>query len=338
LRETLFGFALLLVARNLLAVLWSGILFMKIIFMGTPPFAVQQLRSLINAGHELIAVVSRIDKPAGRGRTLAEPAVKIAARELGLPVLQPKRVREPAVVDQLRALKPDAIVVAAYGQILPKDILTLPRYGCINIHASLLPAYRGAAPINWAIINNDRETGITIMRMDEGMDTGDILLQERLPIEPGDTTGSLTEKLSLLGAELIARALPLIASGELMARPQDASKATMAPLLKKEDGLVDWTRSATDIHNRVRGFSPWPGAYSFLEGKTVKIISSEPVSGTGEPGVLYEKDKHTLEIGTGSGLLRIKSIQPEGKKPMAAEDFLRGHRGVAGKKFERRPE
>jgi len=301
--------------------------------MGTPQFAVPPLRALAAAGHELVGVVTRIDKPAGRGRALAEPPVKRAALEMGLAVFQPKRVREPEFIDRLRTMDLDAIVVAAYGQILPKDVLALPRFGCINIHASLLPAYRGAAPINWAIIRNDQETGNSIMLMDEGMDTGAVLMQERIPIAPDDTAGTLTEKLSGLGARMITEALPLVQSGKLALISQDGSLATMAPLLKKSDGLIDWGLTAAEIHNRVRGLSPWPGAYSFLDNKLVKVIASEVSVGSGEPGMLYEKDKNTLEAGTGSGMLRILALQPEGKKPMAAAEFLRGHRGIEGKRL-----
>ena len=301
--------------------------------MGTPQFAVQPLRALAAAGHEIAGVVTRTDKPAGRGRILAAPPVKRVARDLGIAVYQPRRVRDPEFIELLRKIEPEAIVVAAYGQLLPREILTLPKFGCINIHASLLPAYRGAAPINWAIIRNERETGNTIMLMDEGMDTGAILMQESIPIGPEDTAGALTEKLSSLGAKLITRALPLIAAGKLVPLAQDASKATMAPLLKKGDGLVDWKLPAAEIHNRVRGLSPWPGAYCFLDGKMVKIIKTEVIDGAGEPGTLYEKDKNTLGAGTGSGILRILSLQPEGGKPMTAGEFMRGHRGIAGKKF-----
>jgi methionyl-tRNA formyltransferase len=306
---------------------------MKLIYMGTPQFAVQPLRALAEAGHEVLGVVTRIDKPAGRGRSLTAPPVKTASAEMNLPVYQPKRVREPAFIEQLRTIGPEVIVVAAYGQILPKEILTLPKYGCINIHASLLPLYRGAAPINWAIIRGEQETGITIMQMDEGMDTGAVLLQERVPIDATDTTGTLLVKLSSLGAKLITTALPLIVDGKLPPIAQDSSQATLAPILKKEDGLIDWGLTAVEIGNRVRGLSPWPGAYTFLEGKIVKLIASEPIAGSGEPGVLYEKDKNTLEVGTGSGLLRIVTLQPEGKKSMTAAEFLRGHRGIAGKRF-----
>jgi len=309
---------------------------MKLIYMGTPQFAVQPLRALSAAGHEIAGVVTRTDKPAGRGRTLAAPPVKIAAQDLGLAVYQPKRVRDPEFIELLRKIGPEAIVVAAYGQILPREILRLPKYGCINIHASLLPAYRGAAPINWAVIRGEQETGNTIMMMDEGMDTGAVLMQERIPISREDTAGALADKLSSLGAKLITTVLPLIASGACSPVAQDGARATMAPLLKKGDGLIDWSLSALEIHNRVRGLSPWPGAYGFLDKKTVKIIMTEVVDGAGEPGTLYEKDKNNLEAGTGGGMLRILSLQPEGKKPMTAGDFLRGHRGINGMKFEAR--
>ncbi len=306
---------------------------MRIVYMGTPQFAVGPLRALVAVGNELVGVVTRTDKPAGRGRGVVAPPVKIAAQELGLAVFQPKRVREPEFVEQLRALAPEAIVVAAYGQILPKDILSLPKFGCINIHASLLPLYRGAAPVHWAIIRGEGETGITIMQMDEGMDTGAVLVQERIPIEAKDTAGTLVEKLSALGSKMIASALPLIASGTLTPAAQDGSKATMAPILKKENGLIDWTLPAIEIHNRVRGLSPWPGAYGFLDNKLVKIVATEVVDGKGEPGLLYAKNQSSLDVGAGSGLVRLISLQPEGKKPMTAAEFLRGHRDVAGKKF-----
>lgn len=309
---------------------------MRLVFMGTPQFAVQPLRALAAAGHEIAGVVTRIDKPAGRGRVLATPATKIAAQQLGIPVFQPRRVRDPEFLTTLRGLHPEVIVVAAYGQILPKDVLTTPRFGCINVHASLLPSYRGAAPINWAIIRGDRETGVTIMQMDEGMDTGAVLLKESIPIDPNDTAGTLTEKLSEIGARLITRAMPLIADGTLVPVTQDSAQATLAPLLKKEDGFIDWNLTAVEIHNRVRGLTPWPGAFGKLEGKIVKIIESEVSAGSGEPGTFYQENDNKLIVGAGSGRLRILSIQPEGKKPMTAAEFLRGHRGVIGRKFEAR--
>jgi len=306
---------------------------MRLVYMGTPQFAVEPLRALAAAGHDIAGVVTRTDKPAGRGRALAAPPVKLAAQDLGITVLQPGRVRDPEFIGVLRQMGLEAIIVAAYGQILPKEILTLPKFGCINIHASLLPAYRGAAPINWAIIRGEHETGNTIMLMDEGMDTGAVLMQERIPIGPEDTAGILMEKLSSRGAKLITTALPLIASGSIAPAAQDGTKATTAPLLKKGDGLIDWGLPALEIHNRVRGLAPWPGAFCYLDNKMVKIIATTVLAGTGEPGMLYEKDKHTLEAGTGSGLLGILSIQPEGKKPMTAGEFMRGHRGINGKKF-----
>ncbi len=308
---------------------------MKLIYMGTPQFAVLPLLALAEAGHELVAVVTRIDKPAGRGRVLTAPAVKRAALERGLAVYQPKRVRDPEFIETLRALRPEAIIVAAYGQILPTELLALPKYGCINIHASLLPRYRGAAPITWAIVRGETETGNTIMHMDEGMDTGAILLQERIPIDPKDTAGTLTEKLSVQGADLITTALPLIVAGKLTPRAQDSSLATLAPLLKKEDGRIDWERGALELHNQVRGMSPWPGAYTVLDNKIVKIIETEVVAGNAEPGRLLKKNGNTLFAGAGSGLLQLLIVQPEGKKPMPAAEFLRGHRGVAGKKFSK---
>ncbi len=320
-----------------LFVIWDfgfGISIMKLIFMGTPQFAVPSLLALLEAGHEIAGVVTRVDKPAGRGRTITAPAVKIAARERNLPLFQPKRVRDPEFVAALRKREPEAIVVAAYGQILPKEVLTLPPYGCINIHASLLPAYRGAAPINWAIIRGDRETGITIMQMDEGMDTGAILMQESIAIEPADTAGNLAEKLSKLGAKMITRVLPLLQSGRLKPAVQEGSKATLAPLLKKEDGLIDWRVPAVDIHNRVRGLSPWPGAYTYLDRAMIKILETEIVPGSGEDGRIYAGNHKTLDVGTGRDMLRVITLQPAGKKPMSSEEFLRGHRDVVGKKFD----
>jgi len=312
-----------------------GIAIMRLVYMGTPRFAVQPLLALHQAGHQIVGVVSRTDKPAGRGRMVAVPEVKQAARELGLTVLQPKQVRDPEFIETLRGLAPEAIVAAAYGQILPKAVLDLPRYGCINIHASLLPAYRGAAPINWAIIRGDRETGVTIMQMDEGLDTGAILLQGIVPIEEEDTAGTLTEKLSSRGAELITSALPRIASGSLMPKAQDQAKASLAPLLSKHDGLIDWTLSAKEIHNRVRGFKPWPGSFTFLDGAVVKILRTEVLPGSSEPGCIFAPSGKTMEVGTGEGMVRIVTIQPAGGKPMPAAAFLSGHRNIAGRKFSR---
>ncbi len=306
---------------------------MKLVYMGTPQFAVAPLRSLHAAGHVIAAVVARTDKPAGRGKVLTPPPVKVAAEALGLTVLQPKRVREPGFIEALRALAPDVIVVAAYGQILPGEILTLPKFGCVNIHASLLPAYRGAAPINWAIIRGETETGVTIMQMDAGMDTGAILLQERIPIADRDTAGTVTEKLSLLGARMVSDALSRMASGELRPQEQDHAKATLAPPLTKADGLIGWTAAARDISNRARGLNPWPGAYTRLDGRIIKLLETEAIGGSAGPGMLTSPEPDILAAGTGRGLLRIITLQPEGKRPMTAADFLRGHRDAVGKKF-----
>ena len=301
--------------------------------MGTPAFAVPPLQSLLMAGHEVAAVVTRTDKPAGRGKTLTPPPVKVAAAQAGLTVLQPRRVREPESVAAIRALVPEVIVVAAYGQILPKEILTLPKHGCLNIHASLLPAYRGAAPINWAIINGEERTGITIMQMDEGMDTGAILLQDSIPIAPDDTAGTLSGKLSLLGSTLIVDALNRLEGAALHPARQEEQRASLAPLLKKDDGRIDWTMTAAQVHRRVRGLSPWPGAFTFLDGKLFKLLETALDEGEGAPGVIALRGADQLVVGTGSGLLRIRTLQPEGKKPMAAAEFLRGHRDIAGKRF-----
>ncbi len=307
---------------------------MRLIYMGTPQFAVAPLRALANAGYDIAGVVTRTDKPAGRGREVAAPAVKLFAMERGLPLFQPKRIRDPEVIETLAKLAPDVIVVAAYGQILPQTVLSLPKLGCINIHASLLPSYRGAAPINWAIIRGDREAGITIMQMDAGMDTGAMLMQESVPIEAADTAGSLAEKLSDLGAAMITRALPKVADGSLKPVPQDNARATMAPLLKKEDGLIDWTLPAAEIRNRVRGLSPWPGAYTFLDKLLVKILQVEVSPGSAAPGVISAPQGKDLQVGTGRDLIRILMVQPAGKKAMSATAFLQGHRGIEGKRFK----
>jgi len=309
---------------------------MRIVYFGTPAFAVPPMQALIAAGHDVCGVVTRSDKPSGRGRVLKPPAVKVAAEQSGLAVFQPKRIRDPDSIEAVRAMGPEAIVVAAYGQILPKELLTLPPYRCINIHASLLPAYRGAAPISWAIMNGETQTGITIMQMDEGLDTGPVLAQESIPIGSRDTAGDLTEKLAELGSWLIVDTLSRIEAGGVTAVPQDPSRATTAPLLRKEDGLIDWSMTARKIHNRVRGLSPWPGAYTFLDGRLIKVLATEPAEGAGVPGVLYAQGREGLAAGTGQGLLRIVNVQPEGKKPLSTAEFLRGHRDVAGKKFETR--
>src|SRR5512138_912810 len=248
---------------------------MRVVFMGTPEFAVPPLAALAAAGHELLAVVAQPDRPAGRGQALKEPATKRWARERGVPVLQPEKVRDGRLAAELGALRPDVLCVAAYGRILGKDLLELAPHGAVNVHGSLLPRYRGAAPIQWAIASGEAETGVSIMQMDEGLDTGDVLLQRALPILPADTAETLAPRLAALGGEALAEALALLETGELVPVKQDASKATLAPILEKEHGRIDWSRPAGEIANRLRGFTPWPGAWTTLEGKVLKVLQAD---------------------------------------------------------------
>lgn len=244
---------------------------MRIIFMGTPEFAVPSLKALYTSGHEIAAVVTQPDRPKGRGHKLTPPPVKLAAQEAGLHVYQPVRIRDPEFIDTLKRVSPQLIAVVAFGQILPKDILELPVYGCINVHASILPKYRGAAPIHWAVINGETETGVTIMQMDEGLDSGDIILSEKIPVSPEDTTGTVHDKLAGLGAQLLVKAVQLISEGRAERIPQDHGAATYAPLLNKDTEKIDWAKSAVEICNLVRGLNPWPGAYTLLRDKILKI-------------------------------------------------------------------
>jgi methionyl-tRNA formyltransferase len=299
---------------------------MRIVFMGTPDFAVGSLRALVQAHHEVVLAVTQPDKPQGRKQILVEPAVKTAAKELGIPVFQPKRVREPEALDKIREYQPQLIVVAAFGQILPKELLDMPRYGCINVHASLLPKYRGAAPIQWAILNGDALTGVTIMRMDVGLDTGDMIAKTELAIDPKDTGGSLFDKLAVAGAELLVDTIPQIVDGTAVYTPQDETLATKVGQISKKDGEIDFTRSAVQLANQVRGLNPWPSAYTYLAGKTLKIWSATAASGgTARPGEITEITKNSFSIQTGDGCLVCHEVQLEGKKRMPAGDFLRGN-------------
>ena len=306
----------------------------RIIFMGTPDFAVPSLQKLIQGPDDLVAVVTQPDRPRGRGKKLLPPPVKQLAQEVGLPVLQPTAIKTEEFHEQLRALEPDLMVVAAYGRILPGTLLHLPRLGTINVHGSLLPKYRGAAPIQWAIIRGESETGITIMQMDEGMDTGDILLQQAIPITEDDTAGTLFEKMAHLGSESLLQALDRLRRGELQAQPQDDALATEAPLLKKEMGHLDWTQSAQSLHCLIRGLDPWPSAYIFLAGKRYRIFSPQVVDlETGEePGTLCRADKDGLLFATGKGSLLIREIQPDGKKRMPVQSCLCGTTFPVGEK------
>ena len=299
---------------------------MKVVFMGTPDFAVPTLEKIIEAGHEVLAVVTQPDKAKGRGKKVIFSPVKEKAMEHNLPVYQPRRAREPEFIEQMRALNPDVMVVVAFGQILPKDILDIPKYGCINVHASLLPKYRGAAPIQWAVINGDAVSGVTTMQMDVGLDTGDTLLKTEVPLAEDETGGSLFDKLSTLGGELLIETLEKIQAGDIHPEKQDDSQAgEYARTLDKALGNVDFSMSAAAIERLIRGLNPWPSAYTFYNGKTMKLWKAEVVPGTdAAPGQIVSVDKQSFTVQTGEGGLRILELQLEGKKRMDAGAFLRG--------------
>lgn len=302
---------------------------MRIAFMGTPEFAVPSLERLLADGHQVLAVVTQPDRPAGRGQRLSSPPVKRLAQGFGLPFYQPEEIREEAFYRILKDLDLEAIVVVAYGKFLPPEVLEIPKYGCFNVHASLLPKYRGAAPINWAIINGEPQTGITIMEITEQMDRGPILLQRTEGILSTDTAGSLERRLAVLGAEALSEALTLVADGKAPRRPQDEGQASYAPKLKKEDGLILWDQGARAIHNRVRGLSPWPSAYTFFQGLLVKVLESQVLreeGSVGRPGTIIEALKgQGLTVATGAGLLLLKRLQPENRRAMEALEFSRGY-------------
>ena len=308
---------------------------MRIIFMGTPDFAVGTLEALAAAGHEVVLAVTQPDKPQGRKQILVAPPVKETAEKLGIPVFQPKRVREPEALEVLRGYEPELIVVAAFGQILPKELLDLPKYGCINVHASLLPKYRGAAPIQWAILNGDAVTGVTIMRMDVGLDTGDMIAKAEVAISPEDTGGTLFDRLAKTGAKLCVDTIPSIVDGSAVYTPQDEQAATKVGQISKKDGRIDFTRSAHAIECQIRGLNPWPSAYTSLAGKTLKIWSAQVSDRQTEaqPGtvVLVEKDRFGVQ--TGEGVLICTEVQLEGKKRMSAADFLRGNALTTGSRL-----
>ena len=301
---------------------------MKLIFMGTPDFAVPCLEKLIESGHEVSAVFTQPDKPVGRKQVLTPPDVKVCALKHGLTVYQPNSMRDGTAMEIIRKVDPDAIIVAAYGKILPKEILNFPRYGCINVHGSLLPKYRGAAPIQWSVINGDPETGVTIMQMNEGIDTGDMLLQKTLPIEIDDTAESMFDKLAELGAETLIEALEKLDRGELSSEKQDESLATYASMLDKSISLIDWNKSGTAVHNLVRGLYSWPVAYTLLHGKKLKILRTSLCDKSGEAGKVLSLDPLTVACGEGSVI--IHELQLEGKKRMDAKTFLAGHKLCVG--------
>ncbi len=299
----------------------------RIIFMGTPDFAVPSLKSLIDSDHDIVAVVTQPDKKKGRGKKFSPPPIKIIAERAGVTVLQPTKIKTAEFQDTLRSFKPDLIVVVAYGRILPAEILTLPPLGCINVHGSLLPRHRGAAPIQWAVLQGDNEAGVTIMQMDVGMDTGDILLPAAIEVDKEETAGSLFNKVAKLGAETLTKALQLLLEGKLQAISQDHDIATKAPPLKKEQGLIDWSKAAIEIHRQIRGMDPWPSAYTFLDGKRFRLFSPKVVYKTCDlsPGSILLANREGLLIATGKDMLLIRELQPEGKKRMVVESFLCGH-------------
>lgn len=303
---------------------------LRIIFMGTPEFACPTLQMLIDRGEKVVAVVTQPDRPKGRGQQLQAPPVKELALQHGIPVLQPVKVRVPAALEELEAFRPDLIVVVAFGQILPKALLEMPQYGCINIHASLLPRYRGAAPINWCIINGESETGITTMQMDVGLDTGDMLLIRSIPIGGAETASDLHDRLATLGASTMAETLDLLRAGQLQPEKQDDSQTCYAPMLKKELGAIDWSKDALAIHRLIRGVTPWPGAYSALDGKMLKVLRARISDGSGAPGTVIAAGRDGLEVACGQGSIIIEELQLEGKKRLPAADFLAGYKVAPG--------
>jgi len=312
---------------------------LRTIFMGTPQLACASLQALIQSSEcQVVAVVTQPDRPKGRDLKLAPSPVKELATRAMLPVLQPERARNEDFIAELRRTQPDLIAVAAYGQILPQSILDLPRFGCLNVHASLLPRYRGAAPIQWAILNGDPETGVTLMKMDAGMDTGAIVAQESTPIQPEDTSEALHDRLATLGAGLLLRAIPDYVAGRIQIRSQPSEGVSYAPKIKKQDGQIDWNQPASAIWNRVRGLVPWPGAFTHLPAQPqphlLKIWQAQVVELSGQSGTILQADKTGIVVGCGRGALRIQVLQREGGRRLAAAEFLAGHPLPAGQRLE----
>lgn len=305
---------------------------MKIVFMGTPDFAVGALEALVEAGHEVVAVVTQPDKPKGRGKEMQQTPVKVCALKHNIEVFQPVKIKTAEAVEVLRGYEADLFVVAAFGQILSKEILDMPKYGCVNIHASLLPKYRGAAPIQWAILDGEKETGVTIMQMNEGLDTGDMLTKVIVPIEDTDTGESLFDKLAEAGAKLLVETIPQIEAGTLKPEPQDDSLSTYAKMIKKEMGLIDWKKEAIVLERLVRGMNSWPSAYTHFNGKTLKVWEAAVEGGENkaEPGTVVEVTKNSIKVQTGQDLLVLKQIQLEGKKRMDVAAFLLGYKVEVG--------
>jgi len=311
----------------------------RIVFMGTPEFAVPTLTALHHSRHEVKLVVTQPDRPGGRGRTLKAPAVKQAAEQFGYEIIQPQKVRTDAFVEKVAGYRPDFQVVVAYGHILTRRILDIPARGSINVHASLLPKYRGAAPIHWAVVNGETETGVTTMFMDEHMDTGDLLLSAREKVHREDTTGSLHDRLAELGAGLLIETLDGLANQTVHPKPQDHSKATYAPLLKKDDGIIPWEKSAGQVVDWIRGMTPWPGAFTYHEGRRLKIFQAAAADAqtTAAPGTVVEGFDEELRVAAGDGVVLIQEIQGESGRRMHITDFLRGHPIAPGSRFRSQP-
>lgn len=301
---------------------------MNIVYMGTPDIAAVILKDLLDSNHNIIGVVTQPDKPKGRGKQVQYTPVKEVALEHGIPVYQPLKVKDESFIQVLKELNPDIIAVAAFGQIIPKAILELPKYGCVNVHASLLPKYRGAAPIQWSIIDGEEVTGITIMQMDEGLDTGDMIMKESVVIDKKETAGSLHDKLAAIGGKLLLKALEAIENNRAVKEKQKDEESNYAVMLKKEMGHIDYKKSAIEIERLIRGLNPWPSAYSFLDGKTLKIWDADVVDSHQKevnPGVITAVTKDAFLVQTGEGILAIKELQLEGKKRMSTGEFLRGY-------------
>jgi len=297
---------------------------MRIVFIGTGEIGVPTLQALLNSEHEVVAIITQPDKPVGREQRIEPPPIKKAIAKTRIPILQPAKIKDPKTIEEIRGLTPDVIVVVAYGQILPRDVLEIPRLACLNLHASLLPRWRGAAPIQAAIVAGDCETGITVMYMDEGLDTGDILLQRGVEIMPDDTGGSLHDRLAQIAPESVLESLRLLAVGNALRVPQDNGRATYAPKLKREHGQIDWSESAEAIERKIRAYNPWPGAFMRVDRQNLKIFSASVVDLTGQPGEVLRNDKDLI-VATGKGALSLAEVQLEGKRRMSAAEFLRGH-------------
>ena len=306
---------------------------MRLVFIGTPGFAATALEALLRSGDSVVGIVTQPDRPKGRGQILTPSPMKLLAQRQQIPLLQPLKMKDPEFLQALAGWKPDLIAVAAFGRILPPTILSLPPLGCINVHGSLLPKYRGAGPIQWAIINGETETGITTMLMDEGMDTGKMLLQEAIPIAPDDTAGTLSLRLAELGGRLLVETIARLKAGTLVPRQQDASQATLAPLLKKEDGAIDWALPATALANRVRGLAPWPGAYTTVAGGDRWAIwraLALPGPVTKPPGLIVAVTTEAIHVATGEGVLAVMELQPTNSRRMAVSQYLAGHSTAVG--------